>query len=155
LEQKGGVYNSGMRNLAEDVAQRFSLAINGQDPDKLAELMTPAHRFIDALGQAVEGREAMRAAWTGYFRMVPDYTITVEESFCLGQVVVMLGTAQGTYAPDGQLRAENRWQTPAAFRARIEDGKVAEWRVIADNEPMRQLMAAYSKSQSHAVAPVS
>jgi hypothetical protein len=30
--------------------------------------------------------------------------------------------------------------TPAAFRALIEDGKVAEWRVYADNEPLRRLM---------------
>jgi hypothetical protein len=36
------------------------------------------------------------------------------------------------------LKPENRWQTPAAIRALIEDGKVAEWRVYADNEPIRQ-----------------
>jgi hypothetical protein len=72
--------------------------------------------------------------------MVPDYTIAVEEILSDGPLVMMLGVAEGTYSPDGQLRAENRWQTPAAFRALIEDGKVAEWRVYADNEPIRQRM---------------
>jgi len=48
--------------------------------------------------------------------------------------------AQGTYSPDGRLRAESRWETPAAFRAFVEDGLVAEWRVYADNEPLRQKM---------------
>jgi len=52
----------------------------------------------------------------------------------------MVGIAQGTYTSDGWLREENGWKTPAAFRASIADGKVAEWRVYADNEPMRLRM---------------
>jgi hypothetical protein len=48
--------------------------------------------------------------------------------------------AQGTYSPDGQLREENRWETPAAFRALTEEDKVMEWRVYADNEPIRRLI---------------
>jgi ketosteroid isomerase-like protein len=130
-----------MTNLTESVAVAFAGAISRQDVDALVELMTPGHRFIDALGGVTEGRETMRAAWTGYFRMVPDYAIEIEETFCAGPVVVMLGVARGTYSADGQLLAENRWQTPAALRAVIEDGKVAEWRVYADNEPMRRLIA--------------
>jgi hypothetical protein len=39
---------------------------------------------------------------------------------------VMLGNAQGTYAVDGRTASEDRWQTPAAFRARVEGGKLAE-----------------------------
>ncbi|MGA2170359.1 MAG: nuclear transport factor 2 family protein [Terracidiphilus sp.] len=129
-----------MSDSAESVAQAFVRAINRQDVEALAELMAPEHRFIDSLGNLVEGREKMRAGWAGYFRMVPDYQIAVEEIFCDGTVVVMLGVAEGTYAPNGELRAENRWETPAAWRAFVEDGKVAEWRVYADNEPMRRLM---------------
>ncbi len=119
----------------------FVKAINGQDVDALAELMTPQHRFIDSLGGVTEGRDTMRAGWVEYFRMVPDYTIEIKETFCDGPVVVMLGVVGGTYAADGQLSAENRWQTPAALRALVEEGKVAEWRVYADNEPIRQLIA--------------
>jgi hypothetical protein len=72
--------------------------------------------------------------------MVPDYSIVVEETFWDGPVVVMLGKARGTYSTDGELKAENRWETPAAWRAVVEGGLVAEWRVYADNEPMRKLM---------------
>jgi len=130
-----------MKPSPEAIAHEFVRAINRQDVELLAELMSPEHRFVDALGGAVEGREKVQAAWKSYFRMVPDYTIAVEEICCDGPVVVMLGIAQGTYAPKGQMLAENRWQTPAALRALIEDGKVAEWRVYADNEPIRQIMA--------------
>lgn len=129
-----------MSDSAEAVVEAFVRAINRQDVDALTEWMADDHRFIDSLGTTVTGREPMRAAWTGYFRMVPDYTIVVDEILCDGPVVVMLGIAQGTYAPDGQLKPENRWSTPAAFRAFVEEGRIAEWRVYADNEPMRQLM---------------
>jgi ketosteroid isomerase-like protein len=132
---------SRMPTPAESVAHAFAQAIDLHDLDALAALMTPNHRFIDSLGNAVEGRDKMRAGWAGYFRLVPDYTIAIEESFGDGAVVVMLGSAQGTYAPDGNLREENRWQTPAAFRVVIADDQVAEWRVYADNEPIRRLMS--------------
>jgi uncharacterized protein (TIGR02246 family) len=121
-------------------------AINRQDADALAALMAEEHRFLDSLGAVVTGREAMRAGWRGYFSLVPDYTISIEETLSDGPVVMMVGVAQGTYAADGQLKAENRWSTPAAFRAFIENGKVAEWRVYADNEPIRRLMAKRSNA---------
>ena len=134
-------YNFRMTGSTQSVAHAFAQAISRQDVAALTGLMTPDHRFIDSLGNVVEGRDKMRAGWAGYFRMVPDYTVTIDETCCNDAVVVMIGSAQGTYAPDGALREENRWQAPAAFRAVIEDGKVAEWRVYADNEPIRRLMA--------------
>lgn len=133
-------YNTAMNDSAEPVAQAFIRAINRQDVDALAALMAPEHRFVDSLGNVVEGREKMCAGWAAYFRMVPDYSIAVNEAFRNGLVVVMLGVAEGTYAPDGQLKPENRWKTPVALRAQVGDGLVTEWRVYADNEPIRERM---------------
>jgi ketosteroid isomerase-like protein len=134
-------YNGRVSDPAEDVARTFVDAINRRDVADLADRMTAEHRFIDSLGNVVEGSDKMRAGWAAYFRMVPDYSITIDEVHGRESVVVLLGSAQGTYAADGQLREENRWQTPAAFRAVIQDGKIAEWRVYADNDPIRRLMA--------------
>jgi uncharacterized protein (TIGR02246 family) len=134
----------GMSEAAQTVARSFVRAINRQDADALAALMAEEHRFIDSLGAVVTGREAMRAGWRGYFSLVPDYTIAIEETLSDGPVVMLLGVAQGSYAANGQMKTENRWSTPAAFRAFIEDGKVVEWRVYADNEPIRRLMARQS-----------
>jgi ketosteroid isomerase-like protein len=117
----------------ERVAHAFVDAISRQSVEALAKLMAEDHIFIDSLGARVVGRDKMTAGWTGYFGMVPDYTITIEETYSNGDVVVMVGTAQGTYAG-------TKWQTPAAFRAVIRDSLVAEWRVYADNEPIRALM---------------
>lgn len=138
-----------------EVAMEFVGAINQQDVDRLMGLMTEDHRFTDSLGNTVRGAESMREGWTLYFQMVPDYRLQIEETYVNDSAVVMLGVAGGTYShgfesvratgmptllPDGTSKVLNRWETPAAVRARIEDGKVAEWRIFADNEPIRKLM---------------
>lgn len=130
-----------MSEAAEAVVEAFVRAINRQDVEALAGLMTEEHRFIDALGNVFDGRETMRDAWKAYFRMVPDYTITVDEFFADEPIVVLLGTAQGCYAAGGKVTAERRWSTPVAIRAFVQEGRIAEWRVYADNEPLRKLMA--------------
>ncbi len=129
---------------ARKVAKAFVERINAGDVAGLAALMTEDHRFVDSLGNVVAGREAMRQGWVGYFDMVPDYRLVMDDWFCEGSFVVMLGTASGTYSPDRSLNPENRWTTPTAIRAVIRENQVAEWRVYADNEPIRQLMRAGS-----------
>jgi len=127
------------------VAHAFVNAINQQSVEGIAGLMTEDHVFVDSLGTRIEGQQRMKAGWEGYFRMVPDFTIVIDESFVDGAVVVMLGTAQGTYSADGVLRPENNWSTPASWRALIRGSLVAEWRIYADNEPIRQIMAGKGK----------
>jgi hypothetical protein len=137
------------------VAREFVAAINRQDVDALAELMTDDHQFTDSLGNTARGRESMREGWKLYFQMVPDYQLQVEETYVNDSGVVMLGVAGGTYShafesvratgmptllPDGTSKVMNKWQTPAAVRAVIHDGLVAQWQIFADNEPIRKLM---------------
>ncbi len=137
--------NQDATNLAaRNVAKAFVERINAGDVAGLAALMTDDHRFVDSLGNVVVGREAMRQGWVGYFGMVPDYRLVMDDWFCEGSFVVMLGTASGTYSPDGSPKPEHRWTTPTAIRAVIREHLVAEWRVYADNEPIRQLMRAGS-----------
>jgi uncharacterized protein (TIGR02246 family) len=124
----------------ERVVRDFVEAINQRSVEQLAALMTEDHVFVDCLGTRHEGREKMKAGWEAYFRMVPDYEVVVEESYVSGAVVVLLGLATGTCAVEGKLLPENRWQAPAAWRARIREGLVAEWRVYADNEALRKII---------------
>ena len=46
---------------------------------------------------------------------------------------------------DGAPKVENRWKTPVALRAAVEDGLIAEWQVYADNEPIREKMRLAGK----------
>jgi uncharacterized protein (TIGR02246 family) len=79
----------------ERVVLRFVEAINGADTERLAALMTADHVFVDSDGSKTTGRESMRKAWSQYFSMVRDYHINVEETFCGGNQVVLVGLATG------------------------------------------------------------
>jgi len=125
-----------------EVVREFVAAINARDVHAIIERMTPEHFFVDSLGNRFSGA-AMRVGWQQYFMMVPDYWIQIEEEISNGDEVILLGKAGGTYvARDGVLKAQNQWETPAAWRAVVVDGKVAEWRVYCDNEPIREKMRA-------------
>lgn len=129
-----------MSSGAVRTVEQFSARVNAHDVEAIASLLTPQHCFIDSLGQRAQGRETLRAGWAAYFRMVPDYRLTADRVLHEGADVVVIGHARGTYSADGTLRAANAWWTPAAFRARVEGGLLAEWQVYADNEPMRRCM---------------
>ena len=125
---------------ARQTVEAFIEKINAQDTDGLSELMSEDHSFIDALDYKVTGREAMRKGWIGYFSMVPDYWIEPETILARGSTVAVFGRAGGTYVHDGILKPENRWEVPAAWLAIARRGKIVEWRVYTDNEPIRKIM---------------
>ncbi|HXY24189.1 MAG TPA: nuclear transport factor 2 family protein [Candidatus Acidoferrum sp.] len=120
--------------------------INKGDADKLAELMTEDHVFSDSLGNTLRGREKIRAAWRGYYAFCPDYWVSHEEILENGKIVAVFGAAGGTIATNGKLSPENKWRTPAAWLAVVENNLVKEWRVYADNKPVYDILAK-SKSQ--------
>lgn len=78
--------------------------------------------------------------------MVPDYQITITETFEEGERVALFGSAGGTHVAGGELLASNRWETPAAWSAVVKSGRVSEWRVYADNELIRRIMRARHES---------
>jgi len=127
------------------VALDLVSAINAHDPNRILAIMSSRPVFFDSLGASVSGRPEMRRAWVGYFGMVPDYRIEVNQVLVSGSLVALLGWASGTYSTDGILRRKNRWKTPATWTARVKRGRVLEWRVYADNEPIRRVMRAASE----------
>jgi len=127
---------------ATRVAEKFAEAINAHDVDGLTKLMSSDHVLIDTLGNKFPA-SALRSGWQQYFTMVPDYWIEVDQIVSDGNVIFLCGSAGGTYTPKGwTIKPENRWKTPAVWRALIKSGKVAEWQVYCDNEPIRERMRA-------------
>jgi ketosteroid isomerase-like protein len=122
------------------VVIEFIERINAADVDGLCALMTEDHVFVDGLGNRFAGRAAMRGGWKMYFSMFPDYRVSHEDVFEAHNVVAIFGTASGTYAVNGKLPKENSWRIPAAWKAVVRDGQIAEWRVYCDNQPARKLM---------------
>jgi ketosteroid isomerase-like protein len=129
-----------MSDSAIATVLKFVQLINSRRPEAVCSLLMGDSVFIDSLGNRVEGMARLRSAWNGYFKMVPDYTISHEEILANGNIVAVFGMAQGTFSRDGEIKKENFWKTPAAWRAVVKNGKIAVWQVFADNEPIRAIM---------------
>jgi ketosteroid isomerase-like protein len=119
----------------------FIDCINAHDVGGLLDLMTEDHLFVDSLGATIRGREPMRSAWSGYFRMFPDYHIEIERQLTQDGVVLACGMARGTHGIEPQEPGDS-WSAPAAWRATVRGGRVVEWQVYCDNEPARRVLAA-------------
>jgi ketosteroid isomerase-like protein len=123
-----------------EVVLEFVARINHHDVGGLVALMSEDHSFVDGLGQVVRGRERMEKGWLGYFGWFPDYSIRVDDMLNHGNLVALFGSAEGTYSVNGKLLAENHWKIPAAWKAVLREGRVSEWAVYADNEPVWKIM---------------
>lgn len=124
-----------------ETVRAFFEAINAHDPDKLAELMTEDHVFTDSLGAALGGRENLRVRWRSYFAFCPDYRVSHAAIFYAGETVAAFGSAGGTIRVNGQMPAENKWRIPAAWRVIVQDGRIREFQVYADNKPVYDILA--------------
>jgi ketosteroid isomerase-like protein len=113
------------------IALLFNECINTGDLEGLTAWMTPEHVFIDARGGASRGSTVLWAAWRDYFRMYPDYRNHFSLLRSAGATVSILGCSTCSCEDlDG----------PALWSARIEAGKVAEWRVWLDTRGNRELL---------------
>ncbi len=112
------------------VVRAFIERINAHDVEGLTECLSTDHRLIDSLGAIYVGRETLRQGWEAYFALVHDYHVSVHSLAELAAGVLLVGEAAG--------RSNGvAWTVPAAWRAVVRDGQVAEWQVYADNEPLR------------------
>jgi ketosteroid isomerase-like protein len=125
---------------ALDVVMEFITRINAGDPHSLSELMTEDHVFQDPLGKRYMGRETMIGGWKAYFDLVSDYRIRAEEFFQTDLRFAIFGSASGAYSRGEKRGKDGFWEVPAAWRALVRGELVAEWRVYADNQPLRKLM---------------
>jgi dipeptidase E len=117
----------------------FVEKINEHDIEGLAGLMTDDHKFIDSMDNIVTGKEEMMEAWKGFLSWFPHYEISVVNTLMSGDSVGFFGRARGTF---GKKRpgVRDKFDIPASWRAKIENGKVKEWQAIADNEAVRYII---------------
>ncbi len=125
---------------AEEIVFRFVDAINHADVDHLAALMTENHVFVDSDGSKINGRAAMVDNWSRYFSMMSNYRVNVQETYSSGNIVVLVGTASGTFTSGSQSHSESRWAVPAAWRAVVDADRVAVWQVFVNPEPILAAM---------------
>ena len=111
----------------------FIDAINNANPDKMVDLMTFDHVFIDSQDNRTIGKDKMRQAWMGYFALFPDYKIEINEILEKDHLIGMFGYASGTYRNIINEDNSNFWRIPASWRAIVEDNQIKLWQVYTDN----------------------
>ena len=114
----------------------FVRCINTHDAKGIVSLCTADHVFTDSLGSTLLGRERLKEAWGGYFSLCPDYHIEVKVAASQKAVVLASGFASATHAA-----SKKSWRIPAAWRAIVGNGQIAEWQVYADNKPVYELLS--------------
>ena len=111
----------------------FIEAINSANLDKMVDLMTTNHVFIDSQDNRTIGKDRMRQAWIGYFALFPDYKIEINEILEKDNLIGMFGYASGTYRNIINEDKSNYWRVPAAWKAIVKDNQIELWQVYADN----------------------
>ncbi len=123
-----------------DIIEALTSAINRHDVDAIMRIVHDGHVFVDSRGNEVRGAAAVRKAWEDYLQMVPDYWVRIDHGVLAPEYIALFGAAGGTLAVDGKLTSENWWESTAAWRAEIVDGRITKWQVYADDEPIRNRM---------------
>ncbi len=134
--------------LPTETVLEFVDAVNHQHIDKMIGMMTPDHLFTDSLGNQIPGRRAMRDAWLAYFNMVSDYKILIKETFVKDRVVLAVGSAQGEYSTPCHGSDETNFEISGVWRAVVERDRIREWRVFADNKPLRDLILSHEEDSA-------
>lgn len=122
-----------MPPVPTDVVKTYIDHINAGDADGLEALAIPKLRFVDALG--VE-HALGSAGWKAYFSDFPDYRVHVQTIIAEGEMVAVFGFASGSYKGRGKIDHRSSWRIPSAWKAKVRGGKIVEWWVYADLEPM-------------------
>src|SRR5512146_3528007 len=108
-----------------EVAGAMVQALNRHAVPELAGLLTEDHELIDALDNAVRGREAVAAAWEMYFGIVADYHLEVESVFARDSTAALFGRARGRTG----IGADADWDIPWACQVATRGERVASWRI--------------------------
>jgi ketosteroid isomerase-like protein len=130
----GQINSQSKSNMNEKIVFDFVNAINEHNVDNIFVLMSDDHKFIDAHGNEVSGKDKMRAGWSGYFQWFPDYKIEVTDIFSNGDTVAAFGFASGTFKGLITDKNENYWRLPAAWKILVSKNKIKLWQVYADTK---------------------
>jgi len=119
----------------------FIESINSANIDRLYDLMSTDHEFIDSRGNSMVGNDYMKKAWTAYFDLFLDYKVEITDTFQNDSIIVLLGYASGTYkTTNSNLDNNNHWKIPASWKAIVVDEKIKLWQVYADNSVVIEIV---------------
>ena len=120
--------------MSESIVSQFIEAINQQDVNRIFELISEDHVFINSHGKSTSGKQNMKQAWKSYFDFFPDYTIEVTEVIESEGVVGVFGWASATYMNKRNKQDSNYWRLPCAWKGVVANKKLRVWQVFSDTK---------------------
>jgi len=120
------------KSLNKQTVYAFINAINEHNIENIELLMTRDHKFIDANGNEIVGKEKMKVGWHSYFQLFPDYKIEITDIFSRSDTFAVFGFASATFMGKHKTNSENSWRLPASWRAVVFKKKIRLWQVYAD-----------------------
>lgn len=122
------------------IVNSFIKAINDHDVNKIYDLMSEDHIFIDGYGDKHTGKIGMKEGWQNYYKMFPDYLVEITDIVENDQIIGLFGYASATYRNIKDELNSNYWRTPAAWKAIVEDKKIKYWQVFCDYTRLQVIM---------------
>ncbi len=107
----------------------FNNCINNQDIDRLSDLMTENHTFINRDGTSHGPKSHMVEGWKDFFKMFPMYRNTFNKIVAIDNLVSVLGFAYWS---------EKEPYDPVIWTAFIENNLIIEWRIYEDSTENRK-----------------
>ena len=114
--------------------KRWVDAVNSQNLDTLASLMTPRYSFFVEGETPTQGVQRNRAAWHGYFTSFPDYRIHIDEAFGRPDAWYLVGHTQGSHVPAEQEAVPSS----VIWRAVLEGDQLSEWSIYPASDDNRR-----------------
>lgn len=108
---------------AEETVLRFVDAINRHDVDDVLSLIAEDHRLIGPDATETVGADRIRERWEHAFAEA-GYSIRVRTITSKDDGVLLSGSLNGS--------VDTRSSIPAAWEARIENHRIAEWRMFGE-----------------------
>jgi hypothetical protein len=111
------------------LAAQFVAAVNAHDADAIGGLVTEDFVNIDSWREGIVGRDTAVAGARMLFAADPGLRLDVESTSFSDPYVLMRGWVDSANPDVGRRRA--------VWRARCEDGLIAEWQAWAEGGPPR------------------
>jgi ketosteroid isomerase-like protein len=116
----------------KEIVNSFIKAINDHDVDKIYDLMSVDHIFVDGSGSKYVGNIGMKEGWQKYYEMFPDYIVEISDIVENDLIIGPFGYASGTYKNLINKSNSNFWRIPASWKAIVENNKIKYWQVYCD-----------------------
>jgi hypothetical protein len=122
----------------KEIVLEFVNAINDHDVDKIYDLMTDGHIFIDGSGGQHIGKIGMKEGWQSYYQLFPDYNIQITDIIEDNSIIGLFGNASGSYK---NINIEtNFWKTTASWKAIVKNKKIMHWQVYCDYTQLMEII---------------